>query len=409
MSDLKTRVTNFEDIKKAQKALEGVALKTLCEYSRSASEYVGVDTYLKYENQQLTGSFKIRGAYNKISSLSNEQLASGVSASSAGNHAQGVAYSARALGAKAHIVMPYGAPLAKMEATRNYGAKIYQSGEVVDEAYEYCMELNKKEGFEFVHPYNDPDVIAGQGTIGLELFEQIKDLDSVVISVGGGGLISGIALALKTLNPKIKVYGAVAHAAHGMKDLFDSKGENIGIGATPTIADGIAIKKPSTYIYENYISKYVDGMVSVSEEEIANAMVFLLERAKAVVEGAGAAGLAGARKAKSKWDLGQKTAVVLCGGNVDLNLLSTVIEKGLSMAGRMTRIRVATNDLPGNLNKLTSVLAELDANVIDVTHDRLSSYLNLRETLIEFLLDTKDFEHIEQIKTKFKELGARVL
>lgn len=402
-------VATFEDIKKAKENLEGVAIKTLCEYSRSASDYVGVKTYLKYENQQLTGSFKIRGAYNKISNLTKEELSKGVSACSAGNHAQGVAYSARALGAQAHIVMPLGAPLSKMEATRNYGAQVYQSGEVVDEAYLYCMELNKIEGYEFVHPYNDPLVIAGQGTVGIELLEQVKDLDSVVISVGGGGLISGAAMALKSINPKIKVYGAVAAAAPGMFHMFQSKGAEVLEGAKSTIADGIAIRKPSSYIYNNYISKYVDGIVTVTDDEIAQAMVFLLERAKAVVEGAGAAGLAAARKAKNEWELGEKTAVVLCGGNVDLNLISTVIEKGLSMAGRTTRIEVATNDLPGNLNKLTSVLAELDANIIDVTHDRVSSHLALRETLIEFLLETKNKEHIELIKTKFKEMGARVL
>jgi len=402
-------VASFEDIKKAEQNLKSVVLKTLCEHSRSASEYVGVNTFLKYENQQLTGSFKIRGAYNKISNLNKEDLARGVSASSAGNHAQGVAYSARALGAKAHIVMPLGAPLSKIEATRNYGAEVYQSGTIVDESYLYCMELNKIEGYEFVHPYNDPMVIAGQGTIGLELIEQVKDLDSVVISVGGGGLISGVAMALKHLNPQIKVYGAVAAAAPGMHHMYQSDGAEALEGAKSTIADGIAIKKPSSYIYNNYISKYVDGMVTVTDDEIAHAMVFLLERAKAVVEGAGAAGLAAARKAKNEWDLGKTTAVVLCGGNVDLNLISTVIEKGLSMAGRTTRIAVATNDLPGNLNKLTTVLAELDANIIDVTHDRVSSHLALRETLIEFLLETKNKDHIEQIKEKFKELGARVL
>lgn len=404
-----SRLVTFDDIKSAEKRLNGVALKTICEYSRSASEYVGVDTYLKFENQQLTGSFKIRGAYNKISLLSSEQLEKGVSACSAGNHAQGVAYSARLLGAQAHIVMPVRASLAKVEATRNYGAQIYQSGEVVDEALDYCMDLNKKHGYELVHPYLDPDVIAGQGTIGLELFEQIKDLDSIVISVGGGGLISGIALALKTLNPKIKVYGAVAEAAPGMYHLFKSEGKDLGPKASPTIADGIAVKKPSVQMYENYISKYVDDVVFVSEEDMAEAMVFLLERAKAMVEGAGAAGLAGARKCRKKWNLGKKTAVVLCGGNVDLNLISTVIEKGLSKVGRMTRIKVATNDLPGNLNKLTTVLAGLDANIIDVTHDRISAVLGLRETLIEFLLDTKNQKHIIEIKNKFIELGVRVL
>jgi threonine dehydratase len=260
-----------------------------------------------------------------------------------------------------------------------------------------------------VHPYLDPDVIAGQGTIGLELFEQVKNLDSVVISVGGGGLISGVALALKTMNPKIKVYGAVAESAPGMYHLFKTKGRDLGERADKTIADGIAIKKPSLFMYEHYISKYVDDMVLVSEDEMAESMVFLLERAKAVVEGAGAAGLAGAKKCAQIWDLGKRTAVVFCGGNVDLNLISTVIEKGLSKAGRMTRVRVVTRDLPGNLSRLTQVLADMDANIIDVNHERESSELKLRETLIEFLIDTKNQEHIEEIKKRFKALDVRVL
>lgn len=404
-----SRVINIEDIKAAAEKLEGVSLKTTCQVSRNASRFTGVETYLKFENQQLTGSFKIRGAYNKISSLSAEQRKKGVSACSAGNHAQGVAYSATKLGIESHIVMPVSAPLAKVEATRGYGANIYQHGDVVDDAYDYCMELNEKHGYEFVHPYLDPDVIAGQGTIGLELLEQVKDLDSVVISVGGGGLISGAALALKTINPKIKVYGAVAESAPGMYHLFKSKGKDLGERADKTIADGIAIKKPSLHMYEHYISKYVDDMVLVSEDEMAEAMVFLLERAKAVVEGAGAAGLAGAKKGAKGWDLGKKTAVILCGGNVDLNLISTVIEKGLSKAGRMTRVRVVTGDLPGNLSKLTQVLAEMDANIIDVSHERDSAELKLRETLIEFLIDTKNQKHIEEIKKRFEALDVRVL
>ncbi len=404
-----TDVINLNDIQIARKRLDGIVLKTMCEFSRSATKYIGVKTYLKFENQQLTGSFKIRGAYNKISSLSLEQRKKGVSACSAGNHAQGVAYSAAKLGIESHIVMPMGAPLAKIEATKDYGATVYQSGKLIDDAYDYCMILNKKKSYEFVHPYLDSKVIAGQGTIGLELLEQVKELDSVIISVGGGGLISGMALALKALNPKIKIYGVVAESTPGMYYLFKSKGKDLDSISNPTIADGIAIKKPSLFIYENYISKYVDDMVIVSEDEIAAAMVFLLERAKAVVEGAGAAALAGAKKASKQWDLGEKTTVVLCGGNVDLNLLSAVIEKGFLKAGRITRIKVATKDLPGNLHKLTGVLADLDANVIDVTHNRVSAGLALRETLIEFLLDTKDIRHIQKIKNKFQSLGARVL
>lgn len=400
-------MVSFEDILKAQKKLEGVALKTLCEFSRSASQYLGTEAYLKFENQQRTGSFKIRGAYNKISSLSKGELLRGVSACSAGNHAQGVAYSAKLMGAESHIVMPENAPLSKIEATKHYGAQIHLYGDVVDEAYEHCQQITKENGYTFVHPYLDPLVIAGQGTMGPELLEQVKNLDSVVIGIGGGGLISGTALAIKKINPKVKVYGAVSSAAPGMYNLFKNPEHEIGPESYPTIADGIAIRKPSREIYESYIKPYVDDIVTVTDEELAHAMVFLLERAKAVVEGAGAAGLAAAKKAN--WNLGSKTAIVLCGGNVDLNLISTVIEKGLSVGGRMARVRVAMSDLPGNLSKLTNIIAESKASVIDVLHNRIGHELALRETLIEFVLSTKNSEQILEIKNKFAQAGARVL
>lgn len=398
---------SFKDIESAAEALSGVAIKTTCEFSRSASEYLGTDAFLKFENQQRTGSFKIRGAYNKISKLDDEQKARGISACSAGNHAQGVAYSAREVGSTAHIVMPEIAPLSKIEATKNYGAKIHLHGEVFDEAYEYCQNLTKENNFEFVHPYEDADVIAGQGTIGLELYEQVKDLTSVVIGVGGGGLASGTALALKTLNPKIKIYGAVAEAAPGMFNLYH--GDDKPFTCRPTIADGIAIKKPSKMIYENYLSKYVDDIITVNDNEMAEAMVFLIERAKAVVEGAGATGLAAARKARDKWDLGKKTAVILCGGNIDLNLIATVVEKGLSSTGRMTRIEVAVEDMPGNLARLTQLIADEKANVVHVNHNRIGSKLGLRETSIEFVLSTKDKEHVARLIKCFEKAGARVL
>ena len=402
------RVISLKDIKEAQAKVSQVALKTLFERSRSATNYLGTETFLKFENQQKTGSFKIRGAYNKISNLSKTELKKGVSAYSAGNHAQGVAYSAGSLGVQAHIVMPIEAPVAKVQATLDYGAKVYQHGVIVDESKDYCLEMSDREDYTFVHPYEDPLVIAGQGTIGLELYESAQDLDSVVISVGGGGLISGVALALKSLNPKIKIYGAVTEAAPGMKEVYDQPGkfEDGNFVAHPTIGDGIAIRKPSRYIYENYISKYVDDIVTVTDEEIALAMVYLLERAKAVVEGAGAAGLAGAKKAN--WDLGTKCAVILCGGNVDLNLISRVIEKGLAKEGRMTRIEALIEDIPGQLNCLTGVLSRLSANVIDVQHNRVSHNLGLRQTMVEFLLMTRSREHIEQIKKAFIDAGVKV-
>ena len=402
------KVVDFEDIKKAQDVVSRVALKTLVERSRSATNFLGTETYLKFENQQRTGSFKIRGAYNKMSHLSKDELKKGVSACSAGNHAQGVAYSASALGTQAHIVMPTQAPVAKVQATLDYGAKVYQRGEFVDESKDYCLELSEKEGYTFIHPYEDPLVIAGQGTLGIELFNQVKDLDSVVIGLGGGGLISGTAVALRALNPKIKIYGAVTEAAPGMRDVFKNPKlfNEDNFKAKPTIADGIAIKKPSKYIYENYISKYVDDIVTVTDEEIALSMIYLLERAKAVVEGAGAAGLAGAKKAG--WNLGKKCAVILCGGNIDLNLVSRVIEKGLTVQDRMVRLKVLIEDVPGQLNRLTSELSKLSTNVIDVWHDRVNSRLGLKQTLVEFVLMTRSREHISQIVEAFSKIGSKV-
>ena len=399
---------NLKDIKEAQARVSRVAFKTLFERSRSATNYLGTETFLKFENQQKTGSFKIRGAYNKISHLTKDELKKGVSAASAGNHAQGVAYSAHALGAQSHIVMPVEAPTAKVQATIDYGATVYQHGIIIDEAKDYCLEMSEREGYTFIHPYEDPLVIAGQGTIGLELYESVKDLDSVVMGVGGGGLISGVALALKTLNPKIKIYGAVAETAPGMKEVFDQprKFKEARFYSNPTIADGIAVRKPSSYIYENYISKYVDDIVTVADEEIALAMVYLLERAKAVVEGAGAVGFAGAKKAN--WDLGKKCAVVLCGGNIDLSLVSRVIQKGLTIENRMARIQVIIEDTPGQLNRLTEVLSGLSVNVIDVKHDRLNSALGLKQTMVEFLLMTRSRDHIDKIKEAFIKAGVKV-
>lgn len=398
----------FNDILLAKEKLKAVALNTLFEHSHSATDYLGTETYLKFENQQRTGSFKIRGAYNKISALSEEVLKKGVSACSAGNHAQGVAYSAKILNTSAHIVMPVTAPLAKVEATKNYGAKVYLHGDIVDEAAVYCRKLSQENDYTFVHPYEDPLVIAGQGTIGLELFEEVKELDSVVIGIGGGGLISGVAVALKHLNPKIKIYGAVSKNAPGMFKKYKTPEllESHIYNAKPTIADGIAIKTPSKFIFENYISKYVDDIVEVTDEEIAQSMVYLLERAKAVVEGAGAAGLAGAKKAN--WNLGKKTGIVLCGGNIDLSLIARVIEKGLTFDGRMARIRVLIEDTPGQLNRLTEILSRLSANVIDVKHDRVSSYLGLRQTMVEFLIMTRSRKHIEEIVGEFHKVGAKV-
>ncbi len=394
----------FDDITKAQKVIDGHVIKTLFEHSSSCSEWIGKQIYLKFENQQKTGSFKMRGAFNKMSHLSKEELKKGVTACSAGNHAQGVALSARQLGAPSFIVMPEIAPAAKIMATENYGAQVILHGTVFDEAYEYCLKLSKEKSYTLVHPYEDPYVIAGQGTIGLEIFEQIKDIDTFVIPIGGGGLIAGIATVVKHLNPKAKIIGVVASRAPGMKRLVDSKGVlDSKYESKKTIADGIAIKKPSKMMYDNYISKLVDEVVEVSDSEMAEAMVFLLERAKAVVEGAAGAALAAAKKYSHM--LGEKNCVLLCGGNVDLNLIASVIDRGLEKTGRLWRVSVLVEDVPGMLNQLTKEIANQGANILEVEHKRLGKGIDIRQTRIDILMGTKNTEHIQKIKSGLITLG----
>ncbi len=397
---------SLQDIQKAQAIIGSQVKKTEIDRSISASKLAGSDVYYKFENTQLTGSFKIRGALNKISQLTAEEKAKGVVASSAGNHAQGVALSANKAGVKATIVMPVHAPLVKIQATKDYGAEVILHGEIYDEAYEKARSLEKEFSYTFVHPYEDPLVIAGQGTIGLELHEAIPDLTSVVIPIGGGGMISGIATALKALNPKIKIYGVQSAQTPGMERLYHHQpllDARKGIG---TIADGIAIKRPSQIMYESFISKLVDDIVTVTDEEIAEAIVFLVERAKTVVEGSGAAGVAALMH--RKLNLGAKSCVLLSGGNIDLNLISKVIDKGLSRKGRLAELSVVVDDMPGNLNRLTKEIAELGANILQVHHDRASHGLGLRETRIDFLLETTSLEHVQQIKVALIKVGARI-
>ena len=360
------------------------------------------------ENEQRTGSFKIRGALNKMQSLTDAEKARGVVASSAGNHAQGVALGAKMMGVKATIVMPVTAPIVKISATRNFGAQVVLKGDFYDEAYAHALELEKSQNLVFVHPFEDPKIIAGQGTIGLEILEEISDLDSVVIPIGGGGLISGIATAIKALRPSCKIYGVVSNQAHGMMMKF--KGQDVEAQSKKriaTIAEGIAIKNPSQRMFDTYIKRLVDDVVEVSDDEIAQAVVFLLEKGKTVVEGSGAAGFAAVMQGKLK--LGKKSCVLLCGGNIDLNIISKVIERGQRHEHRLARIAVVVDDLPGNLHRLTGVFAEQRANVLEVYHDRVSPDLGIRETRIDFLVETSSEEHIKEIHAALKTLGCRIL
>lgn len=396
----------LEDVKIAAEFLKNTIVRTPVRRAPTALETPGCELYFKLENEQLTGSFKIRGAMNKMNSLTADERRRGVVASSAGNHAQGVAYGANMLGVKAHIVMPESAPIVKVNATRSYGAEVILRGEVYDEAYELARELEKTKGYTFVHPYEDPFVIAGQGTIGLELLEDLPDLDTVIIPIGGGGLISGIATALKELKPSIRIIGVVSDQAPGMFHLYQHSSESAPRKRISTIAEGIAIKNPSPAMYETYISKLVDEIVTVDDNEIAQAIVFLLEKAKTVTEGAGAAGLAAV--ISRNLNLGKKACVVLCGGNIDLNVMAKVIERGLRREHRLARIALVVDDLPGNLNRITTVMAENRANIIEVQHDRVSPALGLRETRIDLLVETTSDEHIQQIHDALKKNGFKI-
>lgn len=393
-------------IQEARLRLAGVIRTTELDKSLSATQFLGTETFIKFENQQYTGSFKFRGAYNKISLLSERQKKIGVIASSAGNHAQGVARSSQLLGVPATVIMPQGASLVKAEATRNYGAQVIFHGEVVDEAIEFAQSLVKEKGYTFIHPYEDEFIVAGQGTIGLEIIEALPHLESVIVPVGGGGLISGVALAVKSINPRCRVIGVVSDKAPGMMNL--SLGLPVETQKKPlTIADGIAIKKPSPLMYESFIKPYVDEIVCVSDDEIADALVFLMERMKSVAEGSGAVGVAAALKKNLK--LGASTCIIVSGGNIDLNIVSKVIERGQVRKGRLAEIAVSVSDLPGSLSQLTHLLAQLGANVIDVRHDRLADGLSLRQTRIHFVLETKNHEHIAAIKKELAENQFRVL
>jgi threonine dehydratase len=395
----------LKDIQAARSRIHGQVQVTPVDSSRAISERLGCEVILKLENQQTTGSFKARGSLNKMLSLSPAEIQKGVVCSSAGNHAQGVAYSAHKVGAKAFVVMPKTSPLVKVMATQSYGAEVILEGRIYDEAYQHARELEKKHGYTFVHPFEDPLVIAGQGTLGLELLEQISGFDSVVLPIGGGGLISGVATAIKATHPKIKIYGVVSSVAPGMKQLFNKLPVEPSTYAL-TIADGISVKKPSEMMYKDYISRYVEDIVDVNDEEIAESIVFFLERAKTVVEGSGAVVLAGA--AKAGWDLGRKSCLVLSGGNIDLNLVSKVIERGLIQRGRLIRISVIVPDRPGTLNRLTDIIAEKGANVLDVEHDRVRQGVRMSETAIEFLLETRSSEHAAQLQEAFRAMGARI-
>ena len=367
---------------------------------------IGTDVSIKAENLQLTGSFKLRGAYYKISRLSSEERARGIIACSAGNHAQGVALSATRMGVKSVICMPAGAPLSKVEATEAYGGKVLLVPGVYDDAYAYAAELAEKEGYTFVHPFDDDAIIAGQGTIGLEILEQMPDVEAVVVPIGGGGLISGIAYAIKAINPQCKVYGVQAKGAPSMLSAI-KKGRAEALPNVITIADGIAVKKPGELTF-GYCTRYVDKIVTVGEREISSAILTLMEANKTVAEGAGAAAAAAAMF--NKLDLENKKVVcIVSGGNIDVNILSRVITKGLAKTGRITAFSTRIPDKPGQLMNLLDIIGKSGANIMSIDHNREDEQGGVDTVVVNAVLETRNTRHGEEIFLSLANAGYELL
>ncbi len=362
--------------------------------------------YLKPENLQLTGAFKLRGAFYKISQLTEEERQKGVIACSAGNHAQGVALSATRNGIKSLICLPAGAPISKIEATKRLGAEVCLVPGVYDDAYAKALELKEQMGYTFVHPFNDPKVIAGQGTIGLEIIEEMPQADAIIVPVGGGGLIAGIAFAVKTLRPDIKIYGVQSSGAASMAESM-RKHDRIHLDSVSTIADGIAVKEPGDLTFD-LCQKYVDEIVTVNDDEIAAAILTLIEKQKLVAEGAGAAALAAVMFDKLPIE-GKKVVCLISGGNIDVNILSRVINRGLQKNGRLCQLELEVPDKPGTLSQVLKVVAEHGGNVLSVNHERVSAAAQINSCTLHLELETLDNNHVERLRIALGEAGFPVI
>ena len=364
------------------------------------------NVYLKTENLQLTGSFKVRGAGYMISQLTEEEKARGVIACSAGNHAQGVALAAQKYGIKSIICLPEGAPISKVEATKSYGAEVVMVKGVYDDAYNHALKLRDEMGYTFVHPFDDENVIAGQGTVGLELLNQCVDLDAVIVPIGGGGLISGIAYTIKQLAPHVKVYGVQAAGAPSMRNsIADGKIERLA--SVSTIADGIAVKQPGENTFK-FCSEYVDEIVTVTEDEISSAILALIEQHKMIAEGAGAVSVAAVMFNKLPIE-GKNVACIVSGGNIDVTILSRVMERGLLKSGRTCNLCIELMDKPGQLRDVSEIIAKLGANVISVHHERASETTDINGCFLRIVLETRDFDHIQSITTALQDAGFHLV
>jgi threonine dehydratase len=394
----------LDTIRAARERIRGHIYLSPARHSAGLSEITGQQVFLKLDNLQRTGAFKERGALNKILTLTEEERRRGVIAASAGNHAQAVAFHASQNGIRSRIVMPLMTPLVKVAATSNYGADVILHGADYDEACAEAVRQGSIDGLTFLHPFDDDEVIAGQGTIGLELLEQVPDLEAVVVPIGGGGLIGGVACAIKESNPAIRVIGVQTERLPSMLRAREA-GHPVTIPAEATIADGIAVRRAGEKTLP-LVAKYVNELVTVDEEEIASAILVLLEREKTLAEGAGAAALAALLQKKTALN-GHRTAVLVCGGNIDVTLLSKIIERGLVKDGRRTRVRIHLTDRPGALHHLTKIIADLRANIVQTSHDRAYYGVSLGDTVIDFTLETRGASHIQEIGQALSEAGYR--
>ncbi len=390
------------EIQKAMARIrESIRLSPLV-HSESLSALSGNELYLKLENLQRTGSFKERGALNKILTLTDQEKSRGVIAASAGNHAQAVAYHATARGIRSRICMPLATPLVKVSATRGYGAEVVLHGRNYDEAYQEAVRQCEADGLTFLHPFDDEAVIAGQGTLGLEMLAQNPALDVIIAPAGGGGLLGGLACAVKEINPRIEIVGVEAARVPSMAAALNSTGP-VTVDAATTIADGIAVRRVGELTLP-LVRKYVDSMVVVEEEEIANAILLLLEREKMLAEGAGAAALAAVLQRKTAYQ-GKRIGLLVCGGNIDVTLLSRIIERGLVKDGRLVRLRIHLTDHPGALRRLCEVIEEQKANIVETMHDRAYYGVNLGDTVIDVTMETRGTSHIQELMAALSTAG----
>lgn len=395
--------TTIADVYRADKQLSGIVKKTRLIYSDFFSEQSGNEIFLKPENMQHTGAFKLRGAYNKISRLTDEEKARGVITSSAGNHAQGVAFAAQKLGVKAVICMPATTPLLKVEATKSYGAEVILHGDSFDDTQAYSLELQKAHGYIYVHPFNDREVLLGQGTTALEIINELKDVDAILVPVGGGGFASGVALATKVVSPHVKVIGVEPENAACMKAALDA-GEIVTLDSADTVADGCAVKTAGTLTFA-FCKKYLDEIITVNEMEIMSALLSLIEKHKLIAEGAGVLSLAALSKLNFK---GKKVVAIVSGGNIDISTLSGLIDKALIARGRIFSFAVQLPDKPGELLNIAKILSEENANVVKLDHNQALVTNSFKKVLLGVTIETHNHEHIERIVKALNSHGYEI-